>query len=137
MSKWTHVAGVIRIDHLAIPKQISEETVLNIISEGSPSGSEGGLTFQAKRTQVVDEWGCEAVWGSVTFTGDLRDFHTEDIDEITEWLTLLPKRLKQHEALIRQAVVLIEPENADGLVLICDSYGEKWKALTVKETKKQ
>jgi len=127
MSRWTHVAGVIRVDHIAIPKQISEETILEMVSRGSPSGSEGGFTFQAKRTQVVDEWGCSIVWGFVTFVSDLRDFHIEDIDKILEWLTQLPKRLKEQRALIRQAVVLIEPEGADTSVLVFDTCDEKWR----------
>ena len=109
MSKWTHIAGVIRIDQLLIGiKQLTLEDVVNILQVDAPSGSEGGLRITADKTQIIETSGFEAVWGSVTFVGDLRDF--EDTEKVENWLKQIPGKLKKHQAMIRQATISIDVE---------------------------
>ena len=109
MSKWTHIAGTIRIDQMPIrTAQLSKEDVEEIFDEGAPFGSEGGLQFLGQRTQVVEQSGFPLVWGSVTFVGDLRDF--EDTKKVENWLKQIPEKLKKHQAMIRQAAISIDVE---------------------------
>jgi len=130
MSKWTHIAGMIRIDHIPLGiEPLEEREAEELISRGSPSGSEGGLTFNVKKTQVIRPMGFSAVWGSISFAGDLRDFHIEDFPEIIKWLEDIPRRLDRRQSMIRQGIVLIEPEYAKEKILIFDLEEEKWKEV--------
>lgn len=87
-----------------------------MFSENAPRGSEGGLTFYAAKTQVIEPSGFSAVWGSIGFTGDLRDF--DDRMKVEEWLQSLPLKLKEHQALIRNAVVNIDVEYGPCVVVV-------------------
>jgi len=127
LSKWTHICGIIRIDHIPIGiPQLTETEAINIISKDAPEGSEGGLTFYAWKTQTIERWGFAAVWGSVSFVGDLRDFYVEDIPRVIEWLNKIPERLSKTQSLIRQGIVLIEPEEAEPIVLTLDQDKNQW-----------
>lgn len=114
MSKWTHIAGTIRIDQLLVGiKQLTEEDIVTMLQADAPSGSEGGLKITANRTQIIKVSSIkvssfEAVWGSVTFVGDLRDF--EDTKKVENWLKQIPEKLKKHQAMIRQAAISIDVE---------------------------
>jgi len=130
LSKWTHICGIIRIDHLPVGvPQLTETEAINLVSEGAPWGSEGGLTFYASKTQIIEKWGFSAVWGSVSFVGDLRDFSIEDIHEVTEWLKKIPERMTKRQSLIRQAIVLIEPEGYKPIVLRFNDEKNLWEEI--------
>lgn len=130
MSKWTHICGIIRIDHLPVEvPQLTEIEAIHLISDGAPEGSEGGLTFYALKTQTIEEWGFPAVWGSVSFVGDLRDFSVEDIHRVTEWLKKIPERLTKRQSLIRQAITLIEPERYKPVMLRFNVEKNLWEEI--------
>lgn len=126
MSDWTHVAGIIRIDQVPPDFRLSKDKAIQLISEGSPVGSEGGLKFTALKTQLVDEWGYSAWWGFVAFEGDLRDFWEDDIYKFEVWLGEIPKKLEKYKAMIRQAVILVEPEHTDSVVFRFDTENGWW-----------
>jgi len=105
---------------------LTETEAINIISKDAPEGSEGGLMFYAWKTQTIEQWGFAAVWGSVSFVGDLRDFYVEDIPRVIEWLNKIPERLSKTQSLIRQGIVLIEPEEAESIVLTFDHDKNQW-----------
>jgi len=132
MSKWTHIAGIIRIDHMPIGiEPLEEREAEELISRGSPVGSEGGLIFNVQKTQIIRPTGFSAVWGSISFVGDLRDFHVEDFPEIKRWLEDIPRRLDRRQSMIRQAIVLIEPEYEKERIFIFDCEEEKWKEVAI------
>ena len=117
MSDWTHIAGIVRIDQIPIGiRQLTEENIRAMFAEGAPIGSEGGLTFVATKTQVIEPTGFSAIWGSVSITGDLRDF--SDKKKVEEWLQGLPSKLKEHQALIRNAVINIDVEYGPCVVVV-------------------
>ncbi len=119
MAVWTHIGGIIRLDNLPmIPYdggalmgkalQLTEEQAIEWLSANAPIGSEGGLTFYAKRTQTVEENSTGLVWGSVSFAGDLRDY--DDTEEVKQWLINAAAMLLGKLTVIRNAAVTIEVE---------------------------
>jgi len=116
MSDWTHVAGIIRLDHLPLLQlggPLSESTVEMLVRSGSPRGSEGGLDIKVVKTQVMTPTGGPLVWGWISFTGDLRDFGPEDSNIIFAWLSKFSKELVARKAIIRQGIVAVEIESED------------------------
>ena len=133
MSKWTHIAGIIRIDDFSLNvESISERSIERLIAEGSPTGSEGGLDFKARKTQLNDPPCFEAVWGYISFGGDLRDFHIENLNEVREWLNTIVKRLQDHACIIRQGVIHIDPEYDPSIIIVYDWETEEWKEFIFK-----
>jgi len=120
VSIWTHIAGVIRVDQLLInTRQLTEEEMIHLVALGAPVGSEDGLAFTASKTQSIDGAGFSLCWGHVSFGGDLRDYGFEDVKLLkTQWLEKIPNRLKVHSAAIRQAIVLVEPEDHDAIMYV-------------------
>lgn len=132
MSIWTHVAGTIRIDHLRsldinpIPdfdnifkKFIYNENVnykvdYNIqkqkwIECNMPKGSEESLDYR-----VIENPDENAICAyTVVIFGDLRDFGKDNINEIKDWW----KNTLSKFAMIRQAVLQIQPEDGETLIL--------------------
>jgi len=130
VSRWTHIAGIIRIDQIPIRiPQLSEEAVIAMFSENAPRGSEGGLTFHAVRTQVIEPAGFPAVWGSISITGDLRDF--DNYMKVEEWLQGLPPKLKEHQALIRNAVINIDVEYGPCVVMVWNPRTDDFTTIDV------
>lgn len=131
MSKWTHIAGIIRIDHFPLgTTPLVESEAEGIISEGSPSGSEGGLTFIANRTQVIRPSGFDLVWGSVSFVGDLRDFSIEQLPKIVKWLKEIPERLNKRSSMIREAIVSVDfEEPEEERIFTFDLDKGEWKEI--------
>jgi len=130
MSRWTHVAGIIRVDQLPIGiPQLSEEDVIAMFAENAPQGSEGGLVFNVFRTQVITPTGFPAVWGSVAITGDLRDF--DDYKKIEEWLQALPPKLEKHQALIRNAAINIDVEYGPCVVVVWNPRTDAFTIIDV------
>ena len=133
MSKWTHVAGIIRIDHLPIAKissPLTEETAKSFLAENAPSGNEGGLKFDAVKTQVVTPSGFEALWGSLSFTGDLRDF--DDTKKVEEWIKSFFEKLKaEYKVIMRQAAVNIDVEYGPCIVMTWNPRTDNWIIIDV------
>lgn len=148
MSRWTHVAGVIRYDCC-----LNNETQLRellgktyiwsntdhmtkeerdayywdwqtSIAEGNaaPYGSEGSLHYQISHQDVpIDKFGNTSLGPDtvVTIWGDLRDFGgKEDIDLIINWFKKITSRF-----LIRSAILKIDDEGQEEpIVLILDDH---------------
>ena len=129
MSNWTHVAGVVRIDHvlalqgrLDIDKIFGKECVLSDVSDDKawdewsdimddarenpneylPRGSEGSL-----RKVVWENPDKECAVGyTVTIFGDLRDH--DNPQEIVDWFK---NKIKNPSIIIRQATITVYNEN--------------------------
>ena len=123
MSNWTHVAGIIRVDHLKIPgvtrdidfeKEIGRQLTFNDIWDGTPAyeefklnpqsflplGSEGSLNMSV---WANPDTSCLAAY-TVSIFGDLRDHN--DPDAIIEWF-----KKKCQLLMIRQATIVVENEH--------------------------
>lgn len=122
MSNWTHVAGIIRVDHLSIPgithvinfeKEIGRELRFNDIWDGTeayeeyklnpqsflPRGSEGSLRMSVWANP--DDLSLAAY--TVSIFGDLKDH--DDEDEIIEWFQVQCSKFS-----VRQAVITVYNE---------------------------
>ena len=129
MSIWTHVAGTIRIDHLRsfdinptpdfdniFKKFIYTDTLdISELRKGAeecnmPTGSEGSLDYRVIENPNENDI-CAY---TVVIFGDLRDFGKDNINEIKDWW----KNMLSKFAMIRQAVLQIQPEDGETLILI-------------------
>jgi hypothetical protein len=104
MSKWTHVAGCIRIDELPPdnPKfhlLIQEKIAARFASP--PIGSEGPICYHVVQTGDDNS----VAWGLVYIYGDLRDFEDSKVHGIFTWLQNACKGL-----LIRSCCVKVDVE---------------------------
>ncbi|MCJ7634106.1 hypothetical protein MUP77_17180, partial [Candidatus Bathyarchaeota archaeon] len=126
-------AGIIRIDHLPIAPispPLTEETAKSFLAENAPSGSEGGLKFDAVKTQVVTPSGFDVSWGSLSFTGDLRDF--DDAKKIEEWVKSSFEKLKaEYKVIMRQVAVSIDVEYGSCIVLTWNPRTDNWITIDV------
>ena len=128
MSDWTHVAGVIRIDHLPLLDVLSPQQVEKIVKDDAPIGSEGGLDFHIVKTQILTKLGGPLVWGSITFVGDLRDFNIEDVEKVKTWLDGLLQKFDEQAIMVRQGIVLIELEPKEiPITLRFDQETRTWR----------
>lgn len=128
MSIWTHAAGIIRIDHLRsldirptpdfdnIFKKFIYTDNLDI-SElrkaaeecNMPTGSEGSLDYKVIENPNENDI-CAYI---VVIFGDLRDFGKDDVNKIKEWW----KDTLSKFDMVRQAVLQIQPEDGETLIL--------------------
>ena len=132
MSIWTHVAGTIRIDHLRsldinptpdfdniFKKFIYNENVnykvdydiqkQKWIECNMPKGSEESLDYR-----VIENPDENAICAyTVVIFGDLRDFGKDNINEIKDWW----KDTLSKFDMVRQAVLQIQPEDGETLIL--------------------
>jgi len=118
VSKWTHVAGCIRIDELPPdnPKLhllIQEKIAARFASP--PRGSEGPIRYHVIRTG--NDY--SAAWGLVYMYGDLRDFEDSEVHRILIWLQNACQDLW-----IRSCCVKIDVKNGP-TYLITDSKDDK------------
>lgn len=133
MSRWTHVAGVIRVDVLRLNHDNKgiEKKLMEILGtpkdydeidwddEGKPNtivpcGSEGSLEYEIFLNKKYDHVSA----GHITITGDLRDFGgDEDVEKIRAWFFKVCDKLA-----VRQAVIEI-----------CDEYVTGCKIYSYKE----
>lgn len=156
MSRWTHVAGVIRIDSLFGAGVIgltpeakarfdlkNEDEFWRKFIEGRieeyqpPSGSEGPLQWIIGMNPDIEkepERGEGSInRGYVTILGDLRDFgDAEDIQSVLDWLNTVFRHPEPGEPMagifiIRQAVIQIEDELDENSCLV--KYDEDKKAF--------
>jgi hypothetical protein len=133
MSRWTHITGVINIDHFPFFKldQAEVETFISIIEQGAPIGSEGGLVFFGKKVQELRGNGAGMNWGAVGFIGDLRDFDTEDVKQAEEWFVKLTAGLYDYKGtMIRNGVIEVEVESEKTpRVYLFSSETKEWEEL--------
>ena len=150
MSKWTHLAGLVRIDyigHLVNRFQpFGEKYIIDVFKEGRPMGSEIGALlhvnhwkqcdiYELKRDAVDENCEGAAYWGDLSISADLRDFGEEksDIDSVVEWFKKACVELCElyKGAFIRQAILQIEVEYGNTFVV---SYvGNKWQIAEIPE----
>ena len=148
MSRWTHIAGTIRLDYIAFTyeeQQAYVEKIKTIVGKQMiysdvmpeeewneafnrplPMGSEGSLQYEivlGNPIKSTDEQriDIDLTFCSVVFHGDLRDFgSTEDIEKTKAWFKSL---LTIEELGIRQAVLTIDDERSNHITIITE-YGE-------------
>ena len=148
MSRWTHIAGVIRLDYAVftyegqqayvekiktiVGKQMKfddetvEEEWNDAFDRPLPMGSEGSLQYEIVLDNPIKEtderrFCADMPFGSVVFYGDLRDFGAiEDIEKTKAWFKSL---LTNEELGIRQAVLTIDDEYSNRITIITE-YGE-------------
>jgi len=131
MSRWTHVAGIIRVDAIPIaPVMGSLKEVRRIFSENIPEGSEGPLGFDIIPYPNYEYNVCFCM---VVIWGDLRDFGSiEEIEQIVNWIEERCRKLKEKYYIIRQGVVQIDDEY--GNLVIMHTTGEEWDKMWIKES---
>ena len=166
MSQWTHVAGLIRVDSMgaAIVRTIpgdKQEKIRAAIKKAMgntcdyetsitgwdqcnvPRGSEGSLQYTVSRNSDEDDHGLS--WGYISIWGDLRDYGTEDVEEIVKWLQKSLEKLMEPEGfgepadmsdlekanymlssfMIRDAVLSVDVEYSDTTILLWDNDKRK------------
>ncbi len=128
MSRWTHLAGIVRIDNLRmshLQPLLNEEKVIQVFKKNMPRGSEGPPLFHAHQWPVksMDDHDWDATdelsegamyWGDFYVSADLRDKGDTDDDvlEIIDWFKKACLKLVQLNpgTMIRQAILQIEVE---------------------------
>src|SRR4030067_305874 len=129
MSRWSHVAGVIRIDALPLHSNCDVEWVAEVeknlgkivlfnsprrlwdlpITEKTPMGSEGGIQYTINLTGNKNS----LTRGTITIFADLRDFGSlKDTKTIVSWLNNAFEKIKS--CYIRQAIIQVEDEGKEG-----------------------
>lgn len=150
MSRWTHLAGIIRIDNIMrriTPGASTAEDVIRLLLEDAPVGSEGGCLFHFHKWPVVDDstkddhtnlYEGAVYWGDAIISADLRDVGDDDeeMEDIKQWFTGLAKKFWDAKMLMRQAVLEIEVEYKYNRVLhLLDQEENTWiDTTTFKET---
>lgn len=124
MSKWTHVAGVVRYDDL-LRNPIEAYKEIKRIEElykNTPQGSEGGLVYSIENRHRYEQNENVTSYGAhlcdVSFSGDLRDFGEDDWPQLYEFF----KTITESEGLyVRQAVMVLNddgyPESRNKVIL--------------------
>ena len=152
MSRWTHLAGIVRIDHFAIrPDKFDEAEVIKVFKKNMPRGSEGPPLFHAhawpKKSMEDHDWDAtdelsegSFYWGDLYVSADLRDKGETDDDvlEIIGWFKNACLELVQLHpgTMIRQAILQIEVEYKPTTLLslteaLVDEEGQKnWHILS-------
>jgi len=131
MSQWTHVNGLIRIDGIPgmnIKPDFGKMCTSDMLDDMSydewgqvyeecdvPCGTEGSLHYK------VHEVGSGMVWCNVSIWGDLRDYGSEGIDKIVQWI-----KERTYEQMIRQASIMIEVEDGRCVHMFFDRNVDDW-----------
>jgi len=117
MSKWTHVAGIIRVDTIvALTGGNPRHDLLDVLGPVStfhvprddttlPYGSEGSLEYDIIRTGTDNSMS----WGYVAIYGDLRDY--TDHLEIIDWLEKTVNDIYAKGIWIRNVSMCIDVES--------------------------
>lgn len=114
MSKWTHVAGMLRLDSIRmLMPEHRPSLVKEVVEKDIPSGSEGPCEVTV--AENGDPNHISAFVASIH--GDLRDFGAggsgdtpEDIEGIEKWMEGVCGRLRAERLGIRQFVLSAEVE---------------------------
>ena len=149
MSRWTHLAGIIRVDNLArlvTPNAPTAEDVIRILNEDPPVGSEGGCLFKFVEWPVAESFAEKdhtnvhssgLYWGDAIISADLRDVGDVDdeIWKITQWFKDLAGKFWAAKLVMRQAMLEIEVEYKYSRVLsLVDQEENEWvDTTTLKE----
>ena len=151
MSRWTHLAGIIRIDNLLrrmAPRAPTAEDVIRILLEDAPMGSEGGCLIHFIEWPEIDNdnykekdhtnvYGSGIYWGDAIISADLRDVGDDDeeLESIKKWFTGLATKFWDEKLVMRQAVLEIEVEYKYQRVLhLTDQIENTWiDTTTLKE----
>ncbi len=131
MSQWTHVTGVARVDSLwgiVMPPDRTQDILQEIFSK-PPTGSEGPAHIGITKTRAYNSMS----WGYVSITGDLRDF--DDARGIMDWFEACLARFEDAKLLVRDAVLSIDIERKDKVVVTLDPNRDptKERQLTLAE----
>ena len=124
MSKWTHVCGLIYLDHFNLKNDLKQrdnfgDILVKLFKNGIPTGSEGPLSIKAVKGNAAGSANMGDGGGFITVSyrwcliifGDLRDFSgEEDIGSIIDWLNKKTAKLKSMCGLMRQGIILINSE---------------------------
>jgi len=123
MSKWTHVAGIVRYDMFSIGRPVTEPEFYAYKWSDSerardkcnvPCGSEGSLTVNKHDVYRTDN----QAFVTYAFSGDLRDYsYEDDHEELEKWIQSLIPDSKTNPVMIRQAVFQVDYEDRDGTVI--------------------
>lgn len=120
MSRWTHVAGTIRVDGLAGFKEPEFEKLFKVArwdvassfkTCNMPVGSEGSLQYSVWTNPDPTH----LARYTITIWGDLRDYgELEDIYKIEKWFRKVLKKLD----LIREAVmIVVDSQNKNSCIM--------------------
>ena len=130
MSRWTHVAGIVRIDslcHIVGGDWVGD--LQRLLEEcPGPDGSEGGLRYKIVDAPTSED---SASRGYVTIDGDLRDFGAlEDIDELLAMLNVqFPILQLSTSWLVRQGIVQVEDEAEENSCHLWYHLEKGWQKL--------
>ena len=125
MSVWTHVCGLIYVDHMNFSNDLEKRDLFgaeleSIFEIDAPEGSEGGLFIESVKgdgsgsSNIGPNYEFVDVsyrWGLSIF-GDLRDYDKKD--DVKKWIINSIKQVKN--GLVRQGIVLIEVEGQPQLI---------------------
>ena len=126
MSIWTHVAGLVRLDKLKGMNPITTSHIKSIFENMKPYGSEGPVEIAVVEHTHLDE--SAVVWCSVIIYGDLRDYEYKQVEEIKEWFTGTCDQLFPKGVIVRQAVMHIEVETGEDVILFHEDI-QKWRVI--------
>lgn len=144
MSQWTQVAGSIRIDAFLglgssdeLVRKELEKRLGAIVqfdspeeewarTDKTPMGSEGGIHYEYIVT-AKDESSLSR--GVVLIDASLRDFDTDDVDEIGEWLNRAFGSDKDAGFFVRQGVVQCSVEGKEIWYFIWDDRTNRFKKV--------
>lgn len=145
MSRWMHLAGIVRIDHFSLNRfgELETDEVIKVFTENMPRGSEGPPLFHAhqwvKKSMEDHDWDAtdelsegSLYWGDFYVSADLRDKGDTDDDilEVIGWFKNACLELKKRcrGAMVRQAILQIEVEYKRTTIL--SLTGETWHILS-------
>lgn len=119
MSRWTHVAGMVRVDSIGFlrPERPQWHDVLpDRLRAGRPEGSEGPILYTVQKDPM---WGIDSAisQGYIIIWGDLRDFGgREDTQKIIDWLNAHLAGNKNEGWFPRMGIIQIADESDEGSV---------------------
>lgn len=144
MSQWTHVCGCVRIDSIdhdevnegierVFGKIATWDSPIDVWEEYdehpelyTPTGREGGVQYDVWENPYENHMASH----TVSIWGDLRDYSS--VEKIAKWFN---KILYDSDLLIRDAVLSIDVEYQQKVVLVYDDDAEQCIVCTKEETK--
>ena len=153
MSRWMHLAGIVRIDHFSLSPydKFDTDKVISVFKKHMPTGSEGPPLFHAhrwpKKAMEDHDWNAtdelsqgSMYWGDFYVSADLRDKGDTDDDvlEVIGWFKKACLELTQlyPGTMIRQAILQIEVEYKTTTIislteaLVDEGDMDKWHILS-------
>ena len=126
MSKWTHIAGLVRVDRLPLNQwRFSLNNLKALFTRDIPQGSEGPLLIAVMEGEFDQN---AIMWANVIVYGDLRDFGDEhDVACVIRWFKESCERILKTKqgTFYRQAILNISVEGGPDIVL-WDKEDEEW-----------